>query len=118
MKVSVDQLQNSAEALSELAKVQFPAAIAFRIAHVLGAIKGPLEAFSTARASLLRSVGTPDETNPDVFKINDEAKWKEEMTALLAQEVEIAVEDIKIDQLGDAKLEPRVLYQLMWLFKA
>lgn len=114
MKVRLGDILAGADALGRLADTALPAVTAFKVARITNALKQPLLDYETARAALLKQVGKPSPENPEVFKIEDQARWATELQQLLDHEVEVPDERFSPEDFGGANIEPKLLMQLGW----
>ena len=116
MKINIGTLVGSNEALKELASAKLPAATAMRVALVIKDTRAPMEAFETAYNQLLTQVGKEREDAPGRYDIVDRERYATESQELLAQEVDVPLDE-KISNLGSAELKPATVLALDWLIK-
>jgi hypothetical protein len=108
-------LINSLEALKELGQARMKASIAFRVKKLITTVALHETAFNEARAELFKKVGE-DSGNGQIHILPEHStEFTEEFNALLAEEVEVNVPSISIDDLGDVQIEPSRLITLDWL---
>lgn len=114
MKIKLADVLNASEALAKLTSTALPAVTAFKVARLTHALKQPVADYDAARTALLQQVGKPTPDNPEVFKIEDQARWAAELQQLLDHEVEVPDERFSLQDFGSANIEPKLLMQLGW----
>lgn len=114
MKIKIVDALNGSEALAKLTTTALPAVTAFKVARLTSAVKQPIADYEMARLALLKQVGKPDEENPEVVRIEDQATWSTEMQKLFDQEIEVPDDRFSLEDFGGASIEPRLLMQLGW----
>lgn len=111
MKVSLNTLMGSREALQLLLQTPLPASVAFTIKRV---VEQANEVIIPAQEEILeardRFKGEDDQIKKD--KVDEFTKEVEE---LLVEEVNIDFAPINIDRLGDLMVTPETLIVLGWL---
>jgi hypothetical protein len=110
MIIKLEQIINGVESLKELQEVKLPVKISYRIARLVVKLQPELTVYENKRNELIKELGTEQE-NGD-FKITDPEKLKtftEKMKELWDMEVEIDWELLKIDDLGDIVVAPKLL---------
>lgn len=114
IKVQISELINSTETLQKLAQKDFKAKLAWQIARLLKAAEAEIQSFNETRMNLIRKYGEKDESGELVTdekgncriendSLND---FTNELNELIATEVEINANKIKIDQLNDLDFTP------------
>ena len=117
MKVKLDQMLNSVEALAELTSTKLPSKPAYRVARITNKIEAELKLFNEQRSKIVLELGTPSEENEDQFTFTPEnsIKFNEQISDLLNEEVEIDVPTISINELGSAEIKPATMMILDWM---
>lgn len=115
MKVTTKQVREAAPALTELAQMPLPSAVALRVMLTIRALRDPMSAFDEVWAKLLTEVGEPIKEQPGQFTINDIEKFNTESKALHEQEIEIKVKQIAFADLKPFALKAQTLLALDWL---
>jgi len=115
LKITLKQLSQSFGALQELAQVQFPAKVSYRLSRVVTSAQAELETLQKAHLELIKKHGAVETDGKfEVPKDRLEA-FIPEYDGLLSEEVTIWGDAIGIDLLGDAEIAPVVLAPLSWL---
>jgi hypothetical protein len=118
MKLKLGQLVNAQPALNDLAAKQLLAKTAFRIGRNLKTINVELELYDKQRVELAKKFGTLDEAKQQYkFENGSGEKFVEELNAMLATEIEIAVTPILLTDLDDVKISAANMAALDWLIE-
>lgn len=115
MKITLKQLSQSFGALQELARVQFPAKVAYRLSRVVTSAQAELETLQKAHLELIKKHGAVEVDGKFEVPKDSLAAFIPEYEELLTEEVTIWGDAISIDLLGDAPIAPAVLAPLGWL---
>lgn len=121
MKLS--QILNSQEALNRILQIKLPVKISYKIGKMFSRIQPEIRTFEEKRVGLIKKLGTEDKVK-QIWEVlpDNMAEFQQELNKLGDIEVNLGfgvdkeLEKILIADLGDAKLEPRDLIQLEWLF--
>lgn len=106
-----------APALSALGATKLPAKIAYRVAKALNAIRADVANYDEQRMKLLRELGKPDEKDPNIVRLGDNAAaFDEQIKALIDEDVTVTLPTITLDDLGDASIEGAHLAALDGIF--
>lgn len=121
MKLTLETILKSFDALEKLSKLKLPVAISFKVGKTIKAINNELETYQQTRKKRIKELGEPtkdQEGNPtENYQVTKEniPVWEKEHKELVEREVEISVYSLKLSDLGDEKLEPTVFAELDWL---
>lgn len=113
MRVTINQVIRSTEALNALAVSKQPVKIAWRISRVLRMLEPEVKAFNEARLGLINQHA---EVIEDQFRVAPEkvSVFTTALQALLDEEIELAITPIEIDALsGDITAQD--IASLEWL---
>lgn len=111
MKITMQTLVGSFDALKELSEAKLPAASALRVALLMKQFAAPLEEFQNTYNKLIQECGEKNDSG--TFDIKDRDRFVRESGELLA--VEVTVPDDKLKSLGSAEMKPSSLLALDWL---
>ena len=114
IKIKLEQLVNSTEALQKLSQVQLKARLALEVSRMLKEAERELGFFNDARMNLINKYGEKDENGQ---LITDEQKnckigadvlqqFSNELQELLQTEVEINANKFNLDDFGDINFTP------------
>lgn len=119
MKITLEQLVSSREALDELGAAKgLPFKTAYWCGRVLKKAANEIADWDQARGKVLNELGAKPnaETNRFDFPTSEaEAEFHKQATEILAEEIELPGDGIKVDQFGEATLSPASLAVLDWL---
>lgn len=128
MKISNKTLIDSVESLNKINELSLPVKTAFAIAKATRTIEGMLLDYNKVLKKLQEihvkrnKKGDPQTsehaTNPEIKHLvfKDRLKFNKAVDELLAIEVDLDLEPLSIDSLGEVDIKPSVLYNLAWLF--
>jgi hypothetical protein len=125
MKITNLQVQDSIPALETLSKVKLPAKAAFAIAKSIRKLQEIDVSINKVLTDLYNKYGDKNEDGTLKIKENkltfagDNFKnfIKEKQDLMLAENELVGLRVIKIDELGEASVEPSVLGMLDWLIQ-
>ena len=114
IKVKMITLLNSTEALQNLAKKDLKARLALRVSKLLKAADTEIQSFNDARMNLIQKYGEKDSNNELIKDEEGNCKIPEsntstftnELNELVAEEVEINVNKIKLEDIEDLEFTP------------
>lgn len=115
IKVTIDELFDSREALQSLVRKNLPISVGFKVARAVREIQRELNTFEEQRVALVTELGTDDKGMLLDAKVPE---FQQKMAELGKVEVELNCEAIEMDKLGDMLIEPRHLINLGYLLKA
>lgn len=123
MKIKLQEIVNLAtgtievkSVLQELQTVKFPVKISYRIKRFVDKLNPSIDAYNEKRSELIKEYGDKNEEN-DTFEVKNPEKLKiytEKMLELLDTEEDIDFEKIKIEEIGDLVIEPRLLTDVIF----
>jgi len=124
MKFKVGELKVIGEGLSEILEKELPVKPSYWLSRIAIKLDSELKAFEGARVKLVIKHAKKDEKgNPIVLKdksgkptrnydVTDMDAFNKEYDELAEQEIEININPIKLDALGDINLKPVILAKL------
>lgn len=118
MKVTIQQLLESREALQTLAQGEYPARLSYRLARLVKSAQGELQGAQEAHVQLVKRLGV--EIAPEQWQVpqgdaEKMAEFQREYDGLVSVIVEVWGDPIPIAEFGDAPLKPAMLSALDWL---
>lgn len=118
--VKLEHIINGAEVLRGLASKQLKGKTAYKVSRLLRELEKEFQLFNDTRTELIKKYGATDENGE--LKINENGDYTivqehiqdfyEEINELLKSEVEIAVEKIPLDDIGDLEFTPSEMLTL------
>jgi len=122
MKIKAGELKIIAEGLSEILKIDLPVKPSYWLARIANKVESEMMAFETIRMNLIKKYAKKDKKGGFIFiqdkdkkqqyDISDIDAFNKEFNELFSQEIEIDVNPIKLDSLGDIKIKPLILAKL------
>lgn len=124
MKFKAGELKVIGEGLSEILEKELPVKPSYWLSRIAIKLDSELKAFEGARVKLVIKHAKKDEKgNPIVLKdksgkptrnydVTDMDAFNKEYDELAEQEIEININPIKLDALGDINLKPVILAKL------
>lgn len=118
MELTLLELLNAKPMIESLSGRQLPARTSFRLARLIRTLNPELQAYTEARQKLLEKYGEPSEEDRNRYVIEEEQRpaFNGELDELLSTKVELAIEPMSIDALGDAQVTAFELLTVEWLF--
>lgn len=112
--VKISNLLNSTEVLQKLSKTQLKAKTAWQVSKVLKLAEEEMQTFNDTRMEVLKKYAEKDENGELITDENNNCKiipekiseFNDELTELLDNEIELNVNKINIDDLGDIDFTP------------
>lgn len=124
MKIKVGELKVIGEGLSEILGKELPVKPSYWLARIATKLDSELRAFEKARVNLVIKYARKDEKGNPIVKKDKDGKptrdydvpdmdaFNKEYDELAEQEIEININPIKLDALGDINLKPIILAKL------
>ena len=124
MKIKVGELRKIRGGLIEILKIELPIKPSYWLSRIAVKIDSETLAFERARMGLVKKYAKKDLKGNPIFGKDKNGKptneydipnleeFQKEYDELSAQEIEININKIKLDTLGDIKLKPIILAQL------
>jgi len=121
MKVPNSKLVNSVDSLQSIGKLNLPVKTSFAIAVTLKEIDDALTVFNAEREKIINKYAELNEYNQP--KVNEQGNviitnvpdFNKDLNELLAIEVELNVNPISVEALGDIQLPPTSLMSISWI---
>lgn len=121
MKITNEKLMASIPFLSEVGKLKLPAKTSYRVSKALRLLNTAAEDFERARITAAKNYALKDEEgNPivddkGIIQMLNQVGFLHEMQELMAEEIEVPVLPVKLEDLGDQSVTVRALAELDWL---
>jgi len=123
MKVKAGEIRGIVEAIDKTANLKLPIKISYWLARTAKQLDPEFRAFEESRLKLIQAHAEKDDEGKVVpagegqVKIVDAEKFNEEYSEIADQEIEIKMDPIALDALGDIDIEPAVVHGLLPLLK-
>jgi len=126
MKIKLGSLNNVLDSLNKLIDKEINIKTSYKLSKLFKQLANEYNIFEENRMKLINKYAEKDEIgnvrvnmeNNSVFIIdNNKEKFNKEINELVNIEVEIFIEKIRLDDLGDIKVSPRDLFNLDFLFE-
>lgn len=124
LKLKAGDIRNIGSGLIEILKIELPVKPSYWLARIANKVNSEQKAFETARMNLVKKHAKKDKKGePLVIKdkdgkptqnydVPDVEAFNKEFVELTEQEIEINVDPIKLEALGDIKIKPVILAKL------
>lgn len=114
--VTIRQLRQADQSISELANKEFKPALSLKIARMVSAVRSEMTKFQAEWEKLLKTWGEPDPKNPGVYNVPTEKHeaFIEAQKPLFDVEVELLCSTVPVGDFGDEPLKARILADLDW----
>jgi len=115
MKIKLSQIVNSVESLNKIVEIKLPVKVAYKVNRLINKINPELKTYNESRETLVKEYG--DEQEDGSWKVVDPVKLNEfaiKLTELLEVEIEVEFEKIKIEDLGEALIEPKNMVDFLF----
>ncbi len=115
MKIKLSEIVNNIENIRALQEVKLPVKVSYRLKRLTDKLQSPLKTYDEKRNELVKEFG--DEQEDKTFAVKDPEKLKLFMMKfndLVAIEEEVDFDKIKIDDLGDVKVEAKLLVDFIF----
>jgi len=123
IKIKLNDLVKGIEALNYIASLALPVFVSYQISLFLKKATPELEAFDVIKLKLFDEFGVAEKnkdgqkTGKYTFTNENAEKLNEKMKPALEAEVDIKVPTVRLQDLGDIKIEPKHLLALSWMIK-
>jgi len=102
VKLSNGDIFNAREPLQKLIGERFPVKVSYGLAKMANKLNEQLKVIDEVRNGLIKTYGTPDPENPQQIRVDPTdknfEKFAEEFNELMAQEVEIVFEKVRLPE--------------------
>jgi tRNA A37 threonylcarbamoyladenosine modification protein TsaB len=116
MKVKISKLTVAIPSLKFLAEQTTQAKTAYKLAKFLNAVSSELDIAETTRKNLIKTYNLENKESLEENSDNLE-NFKQEMTKLMDEEVEINMEPLSINELGGMPISVSHMMNLDFMFK-
>lgn len=99
------------EALNNLSNEKVPVSTAFKLKKIIRSIEGDLKSYDDLRKGLFEKFGEKKEDSYEIPKERLDDFYKE-LNDLLSTEVKTEITKLKLSDLGDLKIETKMLFSL------
>ena len=114
MKLTNGEIFRAKEPLKKLMDERMPVKVSYGLAKIANKLNVQLMIIENVREGLVKTYGKPDERNPSTFRVDpvgdNYLKFIEEVDELMAQEVEIVIEEVTLPD--TLEIEPSILMAL------
>lgn len=122
IKIDNDQLVASRDALATLSQIKLPVKTSFKLAKTIRLVDAAYQDFVTTLRKLQDEHAQRDENDERVVENNivqmkDLDEFNKAFNELKELELDLELEQLSLDDLGDVSIEPSVLFSVEWLFK-
>jgi len=126
MKIKLGELNIVLESLNKLIDKEISIKTSYKISKLIKQLVNEYDIFEEKRMKLINKYAEKDEIgnvrvdkeNNSVFILdNNKEKFNKEINELVNIKVEIIVEKVRLDDLGDIMVSPRDLFNLDFLFE-
>ena len=122
-KVQLKDVVNSLESLKMISAQAIPVFESFKISLFLKNVSPFVESYEVERNKLVQELGTPNkekgkETGQYSFTKDNAKIFNESMNTILNVDITVDIPEINVSNLGDIKIKPIDMTNLMWLLKA
>jgi hypothetical protein len=116
MKIKLEQIVLNVEQLKALQEVKFPVKVSYRIMRLVNKLQPELNTYETKRNELVKEFGEPADEKGDI-RVTDPkklVKFTEKLQELLSLDIEVDFTPIKMEELGDVNVEPKLLINFIF----
>lgn len=121
IKIKLSDAVNGVEGLNKLVEAKLPIKASYWVSRIIKKLATDIELYNEKRNALLKELGTAGEEIEGkvnyTFEGDNGKKFTEQIMTLLGVEIELDFNKIKIDDIGDATIEPKYLTTIEWLFE-
>jgi len=122
--MQLKNLVNGAEALGEIMQIKIPMVLSYKLSLFIKKINPEIEEYTKKRNELLAEHADPvlDEDKKETGQLKFKGEkaveaFNKSINELLGQDVKIEIPEVKIEDFGDIKIEPKQLINLDWLIQ-
>ena len=125
MKIKLEKIMESKDALSKIVDIKMPVEIAFKLSKLVNKVNDEIKSIEKARFLKVKELGEQEvikkdgkEIKSNNWKVKEENidKFKEEMEKLFNVEIELDIPKIKLKDL-DGNVEASCFLNMDWLIK-
>lgn len=115
MKIKLSDIVNGVVSINALQEIKLPVKISYRLKRLVDRLTPILKNYDEQRNELIKKLGEKDEEK-DTWNVKKEnlTEFYAELQKVLEIEEDIEWEKIKIDELGDVKIEPKLLLDFIF----
>ena len=120
IKVQLREIVNGYPAILRLAEIKLPVTISYWVGKTKNKFESEIKPFEEQRLKLFKEYGeakNPEKPDEMTIKPENVEPFTTEVNKLLDIEVEFEFPVIKLEELGDIKIEPSIISQLTFLFE-
>jgi hypothetical protein len=118
-KLTLTQIFNATPAIQKLVDKEIPVALAYKLSKNLRTLGGEMEIITNLRMKLFEKYGDKDAIPGQIVVpegTDNHAKFIQEMTELMNQPVEIEIDKVPLQELGDLRLSISDVMAMEYLF--
>jgi len=101
IQIKVAQIVGGAESIRNILAAKLPVKTAYQLARIGKALGKELDAYNMARNKLITDLGEADEQGNIQVTNGNLPEFAKQMNELLAMEIKIEAEPVKVEALGD-----------------
>lgn len=118
MKMTIENAINASQCLMQFGQKELPFQVALVIANNQRVLQDVGKEYEKRRLALVDALGEKDEeTGKTNVTPQNQRKFQDEITAIVEEEIELDLQTIAQDKLGDDfKIDSNSLVYLQWLF--
>lgn len=114
MKVKLNKILNSVNAVNALAKQTTNAKVAFKLAKILNVLSVEVEAFEKTKSQYIQN--RLSEEKPELNE-QDKTEITKELMELISEEVSLSIDPISINDVGNIVITVQDMMTMDFLFK-
>lgn len=114
MKILLSDVVSQVENIRALQEISFPVKVSYKIKRLVDKLKPILETYNEKRTELVKKYGEENEDKSFSVKEENLKEFYKELSELSSNEEEVEFEKIKVSELGDIKLEAKLLVDFIF----
>ena len=115
MKIKLLDILSNAEPIKELQETKLPVKVSYRIMRLVNKIQPELDTYDVKRKQLIKEFG--DINKDGLLQVTDPKKLEKftiQIQELLNIEIDIDFQKIKVEELGDLTISPKLLVSFIF----
>lgn len=128
IKVKNSDIQNSIASINAILARKLGPKTAFKIAKTVKVVGEAVDTYNKTRENLIdkharkdengqRSVKKGENGQPDQWDLEDQTAFEKDINELLDIEIELDINKIKLEELGEDPITPQMLVSITWLIE-
>lgn len=115
MKIKLNDIVNDYSKFTELTEIKLPLKTSYKIQKANDKIMSEVKQFFKQKDKIVQEYGEENDQGGFSVKPENKETFKKEINDLLELEVDLDIEKVKIEELGDIQIEPKLL--IGWMFE-